>query len=87
VYAVARTASTVYLGGSFTQVSPRTGPFAVVSADTGGLRAPTAEVAGGSGVMDGEISDGHGGFYISGDFTSVEGVQRANLAHILADAD
>lgn len=85
VYAVARTASTVYLGGSFSQVSPRTGPFAVVSADTGAPRAPSTEVAGGTGVVDREISDGNGGFYISGDFASVEGVPRTNLAHILAD--
>ncbi|HUA07447.1 MAG TPA: hypothetical protein VMB27_26330 [Solirubrobacteraceae bacterium] len=85
VYAVARTASAVYLGGAFSQVSPRTGPFAVVSTDTGELRTPIPDVAGGSGIVDDEISDGNGGFYISGNFASVEGVPRTNLAHILAD--
>jgi hypothetical protein len=85
VYAVARTASTLYLGGAFSQVSPRTGPFALVSADTGGLRTPTPNVAGGTGVVDDEISDGQGGFYICGNFTTVDGAPRANLAHVLAD--
>jgi hypothetical protein len=85
VYAVARTATAVYLGGSFSQVAPRTGPFAVVSADSGARRTPSADVAGGRGVVDGEVADGHGGFYISGDFTSVEGVPRTNVAHVLAD--
>ena len=46
VYALARTADQIYLGGSFSQVGPRTGPWVAISAssgqvergDAGGLR-------------------------------------------------
>jgi hypothetical protein len=31
------------------------------------------------------VSDGAGGWFIGGDFRSVGGIQRSNLAHVLAD--
>ena len=82
VNAVARTASTIYLGGSFSEVYPRTGPLAAVSASTGALTGSLPEVTGGS--IDAIISDGNGGYFIGGSFNRVGGVAIYGLAHILA---
>jgi len=91
VYAVARTASTIYLGGLFTQVGPRTGPLVSLSATSGQIGRPLPQVSGGSSTTPYSagvyaiVADGSGGFYIGGNFTHVGGAARENLAHILAN--
>lgn len=80
---VARTNSTIYLGGSFSEVFPRTGPLAAVSTSTGALAESFPEVAGGS--IDAIIPDGGDGYFIGGNFTHVGGVAIYGLAHILPD--
>jgi hypothetical protein len=85
VFAVARTADRLYLGGSFSQVGPRTGPWAAVSASSGSFDPAMPEVSGGGGVVSAIVSDGSGGFFIGGDFTHVGGIARQDLAHIRAD--
>src|ERR1700683_36686 len=69
VNAVVRTADQIYLGGSFTQVGPRTGPWASVSAASGQVDAGTAQVSGGSAEVLATVPDGSGGFYIGGHLT------------------
>jgi hypothetical protein len=52
VFAVARTPSTIYLGGSFSQVGPRTGPWAATSASSGQVDVAMPQVSGGGGEVD-----------------------------------
>jgi WD40 repeat protein len=47
VSALARTSSTIYLGGEFTQVGPRTGPWVALSSSTGTVDASEPQVYGG----------------------------------------
>jgi hypothetical protein len=84
VTAIARSGSTIYLGGSFSQVGPRTGPAVTF---TGGSSTPDAsfpQVSGGQGLVNAAISDGAGGWYLAGSFSRVGSVARAGLAHVLS---
>jgi hypothetical protein len=84
VSALARSGNTIYLGGAFTEVGPRTGPAVTFS---GGASTPEAgfpQVSGGHAEVHAAISDGAGGWYIGGNFTHVGGVARAGLAHVLS---
>jgi Tol biopolymer transport system component len=82
VKATALSGSTLYLGGSFGYVGPDTGSFAALDAASG---QPSSSYP----VVDGDVRasapDGSGGWFIGGAFTSVGGVKRDNLAHILGD--
>jgi hypothetical protein len=81
VEAIAEKDGTVYLGGSFKEVGPKTGcalPF-----DTGSgaaLGVPQVE-----GTVYAVASDGAGGWFIGGDFLRVGGLPRAHIAHLGAD--
>lgn len=92
VNAVVRAGDTIYIGGQFSRVGPRTGPGVEVALDgteTPGLpeisgAGPT--LAGGAATgLRAVVADGSGGWYVGGLFTHVGGVARTNLAHILAD--
>ena len=74
--------NTLYIGGNFTYVGPETGGGVPVGAATGTAIAGFPKVA---GAVLAVVSDGAGGWYIGGSFTSVGGIARSNLAHILAD--
>ncbi len=82
VYAIAVNANTVYIGGKFGYVGPRTGGLGLVSAATGVAKPGFPAVNGPVYSADG---DGKGGWYIGGSFSTVGGIVRSNLAHILAD--
>jgi hypothetical protein len=82
VSAVVRSGNTIYIGGAFTMVGPNTGGGVPVDRVTGDPIAPFPRVA---GEVKAVIPDGSGGWYIGGSFVAVGGVQRSNLAHILAD--
>ena len=84
VNAVAPTAKAIYLGGSFTQVGPRTGPGVGIDSTTG-KNEGLPQVGGGYQEVDAVVRDGSGGFFIGGSFTRVGATARQNLAHILAD--
>ncbi len=89
VLAIARSANTIYLGGNFSEVGTPTGTWASLSQSSGELNHTMPQVAGSDpelvpGVFA-EVSDGAGGWYIGGSFTSVGGVPRNGLAHILAN--
>lgn len=92
VNAVVRAGDTIYIGGQFSRVGPRTGPGVEVALDgTENIGLPEVSGAGPSlagGATTGlraVVADGSGGWYISGLFTHVGGIARTNLAHILAD--
>jgi len=92
VHAIVRAGDTLYLGGLFTRVGPRTGPGVEVGLD-GVRHAGVPEVSGaGASAIPGTgaglravTPDGAGGWYIGGCFNHVGAIARTNLAHILAD--
>jgi trimeric autotransporter adhesin len=92
VNAVVRSGETIYIGGQFSRVGPRTGPGVEVALD-GSENAGLPEISGSGPSYSGGsitglravISDGAGGWYISGVFSHVGGIARTNVAHILAD--
>jgi WD40 repeat protein len=85
VLAEATSAGSVYLGGNFTQVGPRTGPAAAIATASAQAVTPVPQVSGRGEEVDATLPDGSGGWYIGGSFTHVGGVSRSNLAHIGAD--
>jgi hypothetical protein len=90
VNAVAQLGNTIYLGGNFTQVGPATGTWAALSASTGLVDPASPKFSGASApsLLPGVfavVSDGAGGWYVGGNFSSVGGLSRNGLAHIRAD--
>ena len=81
VEALVRLGRTVYAGGLFSRVSERTGSAIIVSPDTSKREPVVAEVAG--GAVYASVPDGQGGWYVGGSFTSVGGLPRPGLAHLL----
>ena len=84
VTAVAGSGNTVYLGGFFSQIGPRTGPAVSFTSESSTPDAGFPEVSGGLGIVDAVVSDGAGGWYIAGNFTHVGGAARDGLAHVLS---
>ena len=92
VQTVVRSGDTIYIGGRFDRVGPRTGPGVEVALDgsqNDGLpeisgAGPTS-MFGAGGSLSAVAPDGSGGWYIGGLFTHVGDVPRNNLAHIRAD--
>jgi RHS repeat-associated protein len=90
VDAVKTLGNTVYLGGNFSSIGPRTGSFVSLKASDARFDPTTAEVAGTNGGGAGAVpvraiaADGAGGWYIGGDFQYVGGQSQPRLAHILA---
>src|ERR1700730_9762595 len=84
VQAVVRSGDTIYIGGLFNRVGPRTGPGVELALD-GSQIAGLPEVSGGDGTLQAVASDGTGEWYVGRLFTHVGGVPRNNIAHIRAD--
>jgi hypothetical protein len=82
VGAIACSGNRVYIGGGFSVVAPMTGGSAILDTRRGGVLATSPRV---TGHVFAAAADGSGGWFIGGDFTSVGGVLRTNLAHVLAD--
>lgn len=82
VNAVAVSGTTLYLGGSFSAIGPTSGTGVPIDGTTG---APVSGYPRVDGLINAVVSDGAGGWFIGGQFTTVGGVARANLAHVLAD--
>ncbi len=86
VNAIAADASGVYLGGLFGYVGPRTGQGAAYNSNSNSLDTWMPEISGGTTFgVETAISDGSGGWYVGGDFTSIAGQARADIAHILSN--
>ena len=81
VNALLQQGSRWYVGGDFQSVGQTTGGGAPTLFD-GGLLPQFPEVAGQVLAVE---SDGMGGFYLGGSFTSVGGLPRSNVAHLFAD--
>jgi hypothetical protein len=75
---------TVYIGGNFSEVGPYTGGCAAFSLATG---APAAKFPKVNGDVNAICADGVGGWFIGGNFTTVDGAARNNIAHILSDGN
>jgi predicted small secreted protein len=82
IYALAESNGLLYLAGSFSRLSQRTGGFVATASDSGERYSRWPEVTG--DVMAAE-PDGNGGWYIGGFFSHVNGVPRSSLAHLLPD--
>ena len=82
VNAVARSGNTLYAGGTFSVVGPRTGGGMPADTATGAVLSAAPAVRGEGRCA---VGDGAGGWYIGGVFDSVGTVARANLAHIRSD--
>jgi hypothetical protein len=74
--------NTLYLGGSFTMVAPQTGAAVPIDSATATVPPGFPPVA---GLVTAVTTDGRGGWFIGGTFSTVGGVPRANLAHIRSD--
>jgi hypothetical protein len=81
VHAVAVADGVTYLGGQFTYIGPYTGQVVVLDATTG-VVDPSQPRA--NGTVHATASDGSGGWYLGGEFTAIDGVPRAHLAHVTA---
>jgi len=81
VWAVAEQDGITYVGGDFTMVSQATG--CGVAPTTAGVVAPGFPKVVGQILT--VISDGAGGWYVGGLFTSIGGLPRNNLAHLGSD--
>ncbi len=73
---------TLYVGGQFSQITPRTGPLLAVTASKGTPRPAFPSLVG-TGVYA-IAGDGNGGWFVGGDFRQIGGVPCANLAHVTA---
>ncbi len=83
VNAIANGNGVTYLGGSFTSVNSNLGSMARLDINTGLADTNFPQVT--NGLVDHILPDGSGGWYISGEFTTVAGVTRNRIAHILAN--
>ena len=79
VRAVAYNDNTIFIGGSFQRVGPAIGGLATFDAASGASVPPFSGVL---GTVDAIASDGAGGYFIAGTFTSIKGQPRNGLARI-----
>lgn len=82
VLSVANLGGATYLGGIFSYLGPLTGSCVALDATTGALVPGSPRV---NGLINRVVSDGTGGWFIAGTFTSVGGAARPGLARIRAD--
>ena len=82
VHAVLLTNHTAYLGGGFSYAGPQTGPAAVFDLASGDSAGGLPRIG---GSVYGAISDGNGGWFLAGQFTTVEDQSITNLVHLLPD--
>ncbi len=83
VNAMVENNAVLYLGGNFTMVGPVTGLSATLRTADGTLANPAPGIS--SGVIYAAVSDGTGGYYAGGNFTTVAGLTRERLVHIKPD--
>lgn len=82
VNSIVRLGNTVYVGGAFTHAGPNTGGGVAVSRATG---EPPDFIPRITGAVNAAVPDGSGGWYVGGAFVAVDGEERMNIAHVLAD--
>ncbi|MBC7886224.1 MAG: delta-60 repeat domain-containing protein, partial [Saprospiraceae bacterium] len=84
VRAIVQKDSTIYLAGDFTYVGPLNCQNGAIIDQPEGKPSKHSTLRINNIVLS-SISDGKGGWYIGGLFTSVQGVSRKYVAHILAN--
>ncbi|MFQ5487872.1 MAG: chitobiase/beta-hexosaminidase C-terminal domain-containing protein [Gammaproteobacteria bacterium] len=79
--------ATLFIGGDFAYVGPVTGAGVGLPADPAvpGDDRPLSGYPVVNGTVHAVLADGAGGWYIGGDFSTVGGVVRSNIAHINSD--
>jgi len=82
VFTVLADQSTLYIGGDFTYVGPRTGSGVGIDKITAAVDDAYPVI---NGTVYAAVSDESNGWYIGGSFTDVGGVARNSIAHILSD--
>lgn len=82
VDAIVRHNNITYLGGAFQYIGARRPFGAVLDGQTG---LPVSSASQPNGPVYAAVSDGSGGWYIGGSFSTVGGTARDHLAHILSD--
>lgn len=83
VKALVSSGNTIYIGGEFTYVGPKTGSGVILNQSDGKVTAkPSLKI---NGRIHTAISDGKGGWFVGGEFTQVQEVAQKYVAHILAD--
>ena len=81
ITALASADGTIFAGGSFLHVGPPSAPFVVFR---GANTSPDTSVAApDNGAVAGIASDGDGGWFVGGSFTSFGGVPCPHLVHVL----
>lgn len=81
VKAFAVSGSTVFVGGNFSRIAPYTGSSARFDSTSAALKSwPEVD-----GVVNDVVADGSGGWYLGGNFRSVGGQPRTDLAHVMPD--
>ena len=83
IEAVARSADTIYLGGTFNTVAKFTGSALLMDAASGAPVLPLAKVKG--YAVHAAVPDGAGGWYLGGWFDLVDDTATSPLVHILPD--
>lgn len=74
---------TLYIGGKFRFVAKNCGNWAYTNPTTGEVDSSTPLIK--SGEIQEIISDGAGGFYVAGSFTTIAGQTRNRITRILSD--
>ncbi|MCH2215726.1 MAG: T9SS type A sorting domain-containing protein [Flavobacteriales bacterium] len=82
VLSLANSSSSVFAGGSFTNVGYYKRGFASFENNS---EIPTREFPVTNGNVNKVITDGAGGYFAIGSFSTVDGLSRDNFVHILAD--
>lgn len=80
VFNITRMGDQFYLSGSFTNIGPGHGSGVVLDSASKGLISTKAWKI--NGNVRASIPDGHGGFYIAGDFTKIGDSVRDHIAQI-----
>ncbi len=85
VYGIAQIGNKVFVGGSFTKVGPGIrGAAGVVDVANSTFGSTFPDIA---GAVYTAVPDGSGGYYLGGDFTSVGGQARSDLAQVDASGN
>lgn len=81
IYSIAKSGDVVYVGGEFDYLGPLTGSAVVTNPSTGAIAASIPS----DGNVLNATSDGAGGWYVDGTFTTIGGKSRNGLARIKPD--
>lgn len=82
VFAAQRSGSTLYIAGNFASVGPNSGGGVPLDVARGRPLDVHAKIA---GRVNAVIPDGRGGWFVAGNFPGVDGIPRANVAHLLGN--